>query len=69
MFKTTYIYKGMELSFQESRNWLLDFHFFLLPRAGGESAMLDAQDMGCGHHPGSPPPALVCRLVPASALA
>ena len=31
--------------------------------------MLDAQDTGCGHHPGSPPPAFVCRVVPASALA
>jgi len=59
----------MGLSFQESRNWLLYFHFFLLPRAGGESAMLDAQDMGCGHHSGSAPPGSVCRLVLASALA
>jgi len=31
--------------------------------------VLDAEDTGCGHHPGSPPPALVCRVVPASALA
>ena len=41
----------------------------LLPWAGGERAVLDAQDTGCGHHLGSPPPAFVCRVVPASALA
>jgi hypothetical protein len=37
--------------------------------AGGERAVLDAQDTGCGHHLGSPPPAFVCRVVAASALA
>jgi hypothetical protein len=31
--------------------------------------MLDAQDTGCGRYPGTPPPAFVCRVVPASALA
>jgi len=41
----------------------------LLPWAGGERAVVDAQDTGYGHHPGSPPPAFICRVVPVSALA
>jgi hypothetical protein len=41
----------------------------LLSWAGGGRAVHDAQDTGCGHHPGSPPPALVCRVAAASALA
>jgi len=37
MFKTIYIWKGMGLSFQESRNWLLDCPFYCsLGRAGRE---------------------------------
>jgi len=34
----------------------------LLPEAGGELAVLHAQDTGYGINPGSPPPALVCRF-------
>ncbi|MBW1700802.1 MAG: hypothetical protein JRJ50_01550 [Deltaproteobacteria bacterium] len=34
----------------------------LLPEAGGELAVLHAQDTGYGLNPGSPPPALVCRI-------
>jgi hypothetical protein len=41
----------------------------LCPWAGGERAVLDAQDTGCGHHPGCPPPAFISRVVAASALA
>ena len=41
----------------------------LLPWAGGKRAVLDAQDTECGNHPGSPPPAFICRVVPANALA
>jgi len=31
--------------------------------------VLNAQDTGCGHHLGSPPPAFVCRVVAARVLA
>ena len=41
----------------------------LLPEAGGELAVLHAQDTGYGLNPGSPPPALVCRIAKSSALA
>ena len=41
----------------------------LLPEAGGEFAVLHAQDTGYGLNPGSPPPALVCRIAKSSALA
>ena len=41
----------------------------LLPEAGGELAVLHAQNTGYGINPGSPPPALVCRIAKSSALA
>ncbi|MBW1736877.1 MAG: hypothetical protein JRJ69_04790 [Deltaproteobacteria bacterium] len=41
----------------------------LLPEAGGETAVLHAQDTGYGLNLGSPPPALVCRIAKSSALA
>ncbi|MBW1737340.1 MAG: hypothetical protein JRJ69_07250 [Deltaproteobacteria bacterium] len=40
----------------------------LLPEAGGELAVLHAQDTGYGINPGSPPPALVCRIAKSSDL-
>ncbi len=41
----------------------------LLPEAGGETAVLDAQDTVIGNHPGSLPPALVSRIAKSSVLA
>ena len=41
----------------------------LQPEAGGESAVLNAQDTGIGNHLCSPPPALVCRIASTIALA
>jgi len=41
----------------------------LLPEAGGEIAVLDAQDTEQSNHHGSPPPALVCRIARAGVLA
>ncbi|MBW2170032.1 MAG: hypothetical protein JRG69_12395 [Deltaproteobacteria bacterium] len=43
-------------------------YMFLLPEAGGELAVLHAQDTGYGLNLGSPPPALVCRIAKSSAL-
>ncbi|MBW1888185.1 MAG: hypothetical protein JRI52_07540 [Deltaproteobacteria bacterium] len=37
----------------------------LLPEAGGQNAVLDAQDTEQSNHRGSPPPALVCRIAKA----
>ena len=51
---------------QETGCWIVHF---TAPLGGRGRAVLDAQDTECGRHPGSPPPALVCRVVPASALA
>jgi hypothetical protein len=67
-FKYFGIPKGMELSFQESRNWLFGCPFSCA-LGRGESAMLDAQERGCDHYPGSPLPASVWKVVLASALA
>jgi len=41
----------------------------LLPEAGGQIAVLDAQDTEQSNHRGSPPPALVCRIAKAGVLA
>jgi hypothetical protein len=41
----------------------------LLPEAGGETAVLNAQDTVQSNHRGSPPPALVCRIAQAGVLA
>jgi len=41
----------------------------LLPEAGGETAVLDAQAAEQGNHRGRQPPALVCRIAPAGVLA
>jgi len=41
----------------------------VLPEAGGETPMLDAQDTAKSNHRGSPPPALVCRIARAGVLA
>ena len=39
------------------------------PEAGGQRAVLNAQDTGIGNHLCSPPPALVCRIANTVALA
>jgi len=41
----------------------------LLPEAGGQTAMLDAQDTEQSDHRGNSPPALVCRIARAGVLA
>jgi hypothetical protein len=41
----------------------------LLPEAGGETAVREAQDTEQSNHRGSPPPALVCRIARAGVLA
>jgi len=41
----------------------------LLPEAGGQTAVLVAQDTEQSNHRGSPPPALVCRIAKAGVLA
>jgi hypothetical protein len=41
----------------------------LLPEAGGQTAVLDAQDTEQSNHRGSPTPALVCRIAKAGVLA
>ncbi|MBW1862293.1 MAG: hypothetical protein JRJ02_07955 [Deltaproteobacteria bacterium] len=41
----------------------------LLPEAGGQTAVLDAQDTEQSNHRGSPPPAFVCRIARAWVLA
>ena len=41
----------------------------LLHEAGGQTAVLDAQDTEQSNHRGSPPPALVCRIAKAVVLA
>ena len=41
----------------------------LQPEAGGESAVLNAQDTGIGNHLCRPPPALICRIANTIALA
>jgi len=41
----------------------------LLPEAGGETAVLDAQGSEQGNHRGRPPLALVRRIAPAGVLA
>ncbi len=41
----------------------------LLPEAGGQTAVLDAQDTEQSNHRGSPPPALFCRIAKAGVLA
>jgi len=41
----------------------------LLSEAGGQTAVLDAQDTEQSNHRGSPPSALVCRIVRAVVLA
>jgi len=41
----------------------------LLPGAGGETAVLDAQGTEQGNHRGRLPPALVCRIAPSGVLA
>ena len=41
----------------------------LLPEAGGDTPVLDAQDTEQSNHRGRPPPALVCRIAMAGVLA
>ena len=45
------------------------FFMSVLPEAGGQSAVLDAQDTEQSNHRGSPPPALICRIAKAGVLA
>jgi hypothetical protein len=48
-----------ETLFSGIKKLVAGLSILLLPKAGGGRAVLDAQDTGCGHHPGSPTPALV----------
>ncbi|MBW1888055.1 MAG: hypothetical protein JRI52_06865 [Deltaproteobacteria bacterium] len=41
----------------------------LLPEAGGQTAVIDAQETEQSNHRGSPPPALVCRIAKVGVLA
>ena len=55
--------------FSETEKMVAGFDLTLQPEAGGATAVLNAKDTGIGIQPGSPPPALVCRISRAIALA
>ena len=61
--------QGYMTLFSGIKKLVAGLSILLFPWAGGERAVLKVQNTGCGHHPGSPPPAFVCRVFPASALA
>ena len=55
--------------FSETEKLVAGLDMALQPEAGGETAVLNAQDTGIGNHLCSPPPALVCRIASTIALA
>jgi len=62
-------FEGHGTLFSGIEKLVAGLYMTLLPEAGGELAVLHAQDTGYGVNPGSPPPALVCRIAKSSALA